>query len=65
MIFHTRYVSYAQSIVLAHGVPVPVICHHQDAALDPVALEACDVKNKAIILNFPTNPTGGTMVAAD
>ena len=64
VIFHTPcYVSYAPSIVLAHGVPVPVVCHHQDAfALDPVALEAAVTsKTKAIILNFPTNPTGGTM----
>ena len=40
-----------------------MICHHQDAfALDPVALEAAVTsKTKAIILNFPTNPTGGTM----
>jgi aminotransferase len=56
-------VSYAPSIVLAHGVPVPVTCQSQDSfALDPNALEAAITpRTKAIVLNFPTNPTGGTM----
>ncbi|MGA0407956.1 MAG: aminotransferase class I/II-fold pyridoxal phosphate-dependent enzyme [Limisphaerales bacterium] len=64
ILFHTPcYVSYAPSIVLAHGVPVPVTCQSQDSfALDPNALEAAITpRTKAIVLNFPTNPTGGTM----
>jgi aminotransferase len=57
------YVSYAPSIVMAHGVPVPVICRSEDAfALDPNALKSVITpKTKAIVLNFPTNPTGGTL----
>jgi aminotransferase len=57
------YVSYAPSIVMAHGVPVPVICRSEDAfALNPDAVKAAITpQTKAIVLNFPTNPTGGTL----
>jgi aminotransferase len=66
IIYHEPcYVSYAPSIVMAHGVPVPVKCRAENAfALDPDALEAAITsKTKAIVLNFPTNPTGGTLSA--
>ena len=57
------YVSYGPSIVMAHGVPVPVICRSEDAfALNPDAVKAAITpQTKAIVLNFPTNPTGGTL----
>jgi aminotransferase len=64
IIYHEPcYVSYAPSIVMAHGVPVPVKCKaHNGFALDPEALQsAITPKTKAIVLNFPTNPTGGTL----
>jgi aminotransferase len=66
IIYHEPcYVSYAPSIVMAHGVPVPVKCQASNAfALDPEALiSAITPKTKAIVLNFPTNPTGGTLTA--
>ncbi len=55
------YVSYSPSIVLSRGVPVPVRTKAEDRfALDPGALEAAwEPGCKALILNFPTNPTGG------
>jgi aminotransferase len=48
---------------MAHGVPVPVICRSEDAfALNPDAVKAAITpQTKAIVLNFPTNPTGGTL----
>jgi aminotransferase len=64
IIFHAPcYVSYAPSIVMAHGVPVVVACKAEDGfVLDPEAFErAITSKTKALVLNFPTNPTGGTL----
>ncbi len=64
VIYHEPcYVSYAPGIALAHGVPVPVSCR----AADNFAVRAEDIakvitpKTKLLVLNFPTNPTGGTM----
>lgn len=55
------YVSYHPSILLAHGVPVPIATSAEDGfALDPERVEAAWQPGcKALILNFPTNPTGG------
>lgn len=64
VIYHEPcYVSYSPSIVLARGVPVPVSCRAEDGfALDAAAIEkAITPRTKAVVLNFPTNPTGGTM----
>ncbi len=64
IIYHEPcYVSYAPSIVMAHGIPVPVRCQAKNAfSLDPEELlAAITPKTKAIVLNFPTNPTGGTL----
>lgn len=57
------YVSYSPSIVLAHGVPVPIKTVAEDRfALDPDRVERAWTPGcKALILNFPTNPTGGVM----
>jgi len=64
IIFHEPcYVSYAPGISMAYGVGVPVACK----AEDDFAVRAENIekvitdKTKAIVLNFPTNPTGGTM----
>ncbi|MBL9135634.1 MAG: aminotransferase class I/II-fold pyridoxal phosphate-dependent enzyme [Verrucomicrobiales bacterium] len=68
VIFHEPcYVSYSPSISLAHGVGVPVICRAEDGfAVRAEAIEkAITPKSKALILNFPTNPTGGTMTRAE
>ncbi|MEC9080832.1 MAG: aminotransferase class I/II-fold pyridoxal phosphate-dependent enzyme [Verrucomicrobiota bacterium] len=57
------YVSYAPGIALAHGVPVSVPCLAKNGfAVNAEAIErAITPMSKAIVLNFPTNPTGGTM----
>jgi aminotransferase len=64
VIYHEPcYVSYSPSIAMAHGVPVAVSCRPEDG----FAVRAENIqrvitpRSKALILNFPTNPTGGTM----
>jgi aminotransferase len=55
------YVSYHPSVTLVHGqaIAVPTSSENQ-FALDPAALEAAWQPGcKALLLNFPTNPTGG------
>jgi aminotransferase len=57
------YVSYSPSIALAHGVPVAVACRAENGfALTAEAIErAVTPRSKVLVLNFPTNPTGGTL----
>lgn len=61
------YVSYSPSIALAHGVAVPVPCSAEHGfAVTAEAIErAITPRTKALILNFPTNPTGGTMTRTE
>jgi aminotransferase len=56
------YVSYAPSVALCHAKPIPIRTKASDHfALDPAALRAAwEPGCKVLILNFPTNPTGGT-----
>jgi aminotransferase len=68
VIYHEPcYVSYAPGISLAHGVPVAVSCKAEDG----FAVRAEDIekvitpKSKMLVLNFPTNPTGGTMTKVE
>ena len=64
VIYHEPcYVSYSPSIALAHGVPVPVVCKAGDAfAVTAAGIKAAITpRSRVVILNFPTNPTGGTM----
>jgi len=61
VIYHEPcYVSYSPSIVMAHGVAVPVETTKEDGfSLKPEALEkAITPKSRILMLNFPTNPTG-------
>ena len=60
------YVSYSPSIMLAHGVAVPVSCTAENGfALTAEAIDqALTPRSKVLVLNFPTNPTGGTMTHA-
>jgi len=61
VIYHEPcYVSYSPSIVMAHGVAVPVATTKEDGfALKASALEkAITSKSRVLMLNFPTNPTG-------
>jgi aminotransferase len=55
------YVSYSPSIALAHGQAIPVATSADDAfAIDPERVEAAwEPGCKVLMLNFPTNPTGG------
>lgn len=64
IIYHEpSYVSYAPSIRMAHGVPVCVETHEENGFVPTVAdLEkVVTQKTKALLINFPNNPTGGTM----
>ncbi len=55
------YVSYSPSIRLCHAEGVPVRTRAEDGfALDPEALERAWTPGcRALLLNFPSNPTGG------
>jgi aminotransferase len=57
------YVSYSPSVALAYGVPVAVPCRAEDGfAVRATAIaERITSRSRVLVLNFPTNPTGGTM----
>jgi aminotransferase len=61
------YVSYSPSIALAHGRAVGIRTREEDEfKLRPAALRAAITpKSKALLLNFPTNPTGAVMTGAE
>jgi aminotransferase len=64
VIYHEPcYVSYAPGIALAGGVPVTVACRAEDGfSVTAEAIErVATSRSKLLVLNFPTNPTGGTM----
>jgi len=57
------YVSYSPCVTLAGGRPVPVPCVEEDQfRLNPDRLmERVTGKSKALVMNFPNNPTGAVM----
>src|ERR1043165_4077635 len=61
------YVSYSPGIAMAYGVPVPVSCTAENGfAVTAEAIErVITPRSKLLVLNFPTNPTGGTMTRAE
>ena len=61
------YVSYAPGIAMTGGVPVPVSCKAEDnfAVRAENIEKAITPRSKALVLNFPTNPTGGTMTRTE
>jgi len=68
VIYHEPcYVSYAPGIALAGGVPVPVPCRAEDgfSVTAEAIARAVTSRTKLLVLNFPTNPTGGTMARAE
>jgi len=68
VIYHEPcYVSYAPGIALAGGVPVAVPCRAEDGfSVSAEAIErAATPRSKLLVLNFPTNPTGGTMTRVE
>jgi len=67
LIADPSYVSYGPGVMLSDGVPVRVPCRMEDEfRLTPDALmEKITPKSKAVICNFPNNPTGGVMSKQD
>jgi aminotransferase len=63
IIAEPSYVSYAPCVTLAGGSPVPVQCFEKDHfRLNPDhVMESVNRKTKAVIINFPNNPTGAVM----
>jgi aminotransferase len=64
VIYHEPcYVSYSPEIIMADGIPVPVVTKEKNSfSLDPHDVEkAITPHTKAILLNFPCNPTGATL----
>ena len=61
------FVSYAPEIRFAYGIPVPVATQRENGfRLTRAMLEAkVSPKTKALLLNFPTNPTGATLTHND
>lgn len=61
------YVAYTPSVMFAGGVPVPVdTCLENEFKLHAEDLEdVITEKTKALILNYPNNPTGATMGRKD
>src|SRR6185503_770471 len=63
VIYHEPcYVSYAPGISLAHGIAVPVPCKAENgfAVTAEAIAKVITPRSKMLVLNFPTNPTGGT-----
>jgi len=67
LIAQPSYVSYAPCVTLAGGIAVPVQCTESDRfKLNPEALqEKITGKTKALMINFPNNPTGAVMNRED
>jgi aminotransferase len=63
IVHEPAYVSYRPSVELAHGKAVTVVTRHEERfRLRADALKAAITpKTKAILLAFPTNPTGAIM----
>jgi aminotransferase len=61
------YVSYAPTVMMAYGTPRAVETSIDDLfALNPAKLEAAITpRTKVLMLNYPNNPTGAGMTAAD
>ncbi len=68
ILFHEPcYVSYPAVVTFAHGVPVPVPTRRENGfALTRAMLEPrLTARSRALLLNFPTNPTGAVMGRRD
>ncbi|HKM57566.1 MAG TPA: aminotransferase class I/II-fold pyridoxal phosphate-dependent enzyme [Chthoniobacterales bacterium] len=68
VIYHEpSYVSYNPSIALCHAVPVVVqtSAEHEFRVIADEIERAVTSRTKALLLSFPTNPTGGVLRATD
>jgi len=63
IIFEPCYVSYSANISMLYGVPVPISTSMENNfQIEPEKIEkAITSKTKAILLNYPSNPTGITI----
>jgi len=61
------YVSYGPCVTLAGGKPLPIPCNEKDRfKLNSEKLQdSITPKTKALIINFPNNPTGAVMTGSD
>jgi aminotransferase len=61
------FVSYAPEVRFAHGVPVAVSTRREDGfrVTRRMLEEKVTPRTRALILNFPTNPTGATLTQHD
>jgi len=61
------FVSYAPTVAMAGGVPVAVETRREDGFRLTVEMleKAVTPRTKALLLNFPCNPTGAVLEAAD
>ena len=67
ILMEPSYVAYTPSVELTGAVPVHIKLEHEDQfKLTPEKLKAAITpKTKAILMNFPSNPTGGVMTRED
>lgn len=67
IVLDPNYVAYEPAIRLAGGIAVPItLTKENEFKLLPEDLEAAITdKTKAMIINFPSNPTGGVMTYDD
>ncbi len=67
IVLDPNYVAYEPSISLAGAIPVYIqLTEENDFKLTPEALQAAITpKTKGMIINFPSNPTGGVMTKED
>ncbi len=68
VIYHEpSYVSYNPSVLLCYGKPVPIrtSAEHEFRAMAEDIERVITPRSKALLLSFPTNPTGGILRAAD
>lgn len=63
IIFEPCYVSYTANVIMLYGVPVIISTKFENKfQIDPDELESkITSKTKAILLNYPSNPTGATL----
>ncbi len=61
------YVSYAPLIQFAHGIPVsvPTISDHEFRVTRKALESRVTPKTKALLLNYPNNPTGAALTTKD
>ena len=67
IVLDPNYVAYAPSVILSDGVVVPLkLKEENDFKIIPEDLKkVITPKTKAMIINYPSNPTGGVMTKED